>query len=224
MEAVRRRSSRLRFQSFVVVVFPSFLPDCQRKGGQLARQSKAHEGRTQAFLHPGLKPVVPRAGPSAGFRGHALEQPLQLRVMVAIQTAKSQHPLRALHPTAPQLILPADARLEAQPEVGPELPLGAETMRCADDRDQDRRPYRAQKWDGREMDGGGMLAHFAHQFLASLPAQPLLTVELFVKPRRPAAGSHFAQLLKPIVTVTRTVDSLPRAADRSPSVDSLQPA
>jgi hypothetical protein len=68
-------------------------------------------------------------------------------IVIAIQPANRGRLLRALQLSLNESLFGAAVRLDPKSAVGPELPLGAETMRCLQQSDQLRRPDRADEWN-----------------------------------------------------------------------------
>jgi len=208
---VRQRSSCLQFQSFVVMLY--FLPFLQTLSGSAslrARVRRAKAGLMPCFTRAWTSRA--RARPSTGSVAMLLKS-CSLGLWLRSSRAVPAPSLVRCNPTAPKLILPL-MRVWMPAQIGPELPFGPETMRVPTI--AIRTAARTGPENGMvvRFGGGRMLAGFAHQFLASLPAQPLQTVELFRRAAPPAGGLQLRAVASAIVTVTRIVDSAARAADR----------
>src|SRR5437762_2760433 len=85
----QRRSRRLLFQFFSVETY-SFLPDDQSDRRNLARQGKTRHRRLHSFGQQSLVEIVERPGTTAGLRGRALEDILEIVVVVVIETTNRQ--------------------------------------------------------------------------------------------------------------------------------------
>src|SRR4029077_1657214 len=73
------------------------------------------------------------------------EKIFQFVIMTSIQPADGGRLLRALQLTANITVLGTAVRFNPKPAVSPELPLGAKTMGCLQDRQDERRPDRADE-------------------------------------------------------------------------------
>src|SRR5271166_2226657 len=161
------RSSCLWLQIFGVERF-SFLPNMQSDGRDLTRQGQPgqlglHPLPQKVFVEPAKGSVTATGG---GRR--ALEQVLQIVVVVQVQSTNEHRLFPALQLAIHHAIVGAAARFQRQAAVGPELPLTAETMGAsAPGRSARRRVSdRATEWcaatwlrcacDTRQSDPGGL--------------------------------------------------------------------
>jgi len=53
-------------------------------------------------------------------------------IVILIQAAERRRPLDTLQLAVSRTVFPADAAWQGQTAVGPQLPLGTETVRCLD--------------------------------------------------------------------------------------------
>lgn len=137
-----RRSSRLLFQFFSVETC-SFLPDDQSDRRDLACQGETSHRRLHPLGQQSLVEIVEGPGTTAGPCGRALEDIFEIMVVVVIETTKRRLFLGTSQLTFHVLLFRTTVRLESQPAIGPELPLGAEPIRCLDQHDQESGPDRA---------------------------------------------------------------------------------
>src|SRR5947207_12375916 len=103
----------------------SSLPNMQSDGGDLARQGQACQRWLHALGQACFIELAERAGDSTGGGGGALEQILQLVVVVEVQPADEPRLLAAHQLSILETIVGAAARLQPQAAVGPELAFGA---------------------------------------------------------------------------------------------------
>src|SRR5215472_11211586 len=107
----------------------SFLPNEQSDRRNLARQSKPCHVRLHSPRHASFVKVFKRPTVTSRPGGGALEDVFQIMVVIAVQSADGRglpgtHELSAL-----ETIFTAGLGLECQPDVRPQLPLGAKTKR-----------------------------------------------------------------------------------------------
>src|SRR6266576_739247 len=106
----------------------SFLPNNQSNGRDLAGQGETFHGWFHPSGNSSLVEILERSGGrSCSCRG-ALEDILQIVIMIFVQYADGQHLLGAFQLTTPATIFPAGVSLQRQADVGPQLPLGTETV------------------------------------------------------------------------------------------------
>src|SRR6266478_2576822 len=130
-----RCSSCLRLQLFDVETF-LLLPKCQRNGRDLARQCQTRHLRLHAFGQQTRIEIVERSPATAGPGGRTLEDLFHLMVVISIQTTNLLGFLGVLQLSTDKAVLRTVVGLNAQPTVGPELPLAAEPVRGLHQRDQ----------------------------------------------------------------------------------------
>src|ERR1700723_507920 len=123
-----RCSSCLRLQLFGVETFLLF-PKCQSNGRDLACQGQTRHLRLHALGQQSRVEIVERSPATAGPGGGALEDLFHLMVVISIQPTNLLGFLGALHLSAHKTVLRAVVGLNAQPTVGPELPLAAKPVR-----------------------------------------------------------------------------------------------
>ncbi len=108
-----RRSSGLRFQ-FLDAEVLSFLPQRQRKGGNLARQRQPHPGWLDAFGQRALVKILERSGQHAGPDRGGFEQAFQIMVVILIQTPNPHLFLAPPHLAFYEVVFPAVASFQPQ--------------------------------------------------------------------------------------------------------------
>ena len=79
---------------------------------------------------------------AAGLRGRTLEDVFEIMVVVVIETTNHQWFLGTLELPFDVTVICAGVCLESQTAVGPQLPIGAESVRCLDQGDQESSPNR----------------------------------------------------------------------------------
>src|ERR1700686_511559 len=85
------------------------------------------------------------SGLSCRYGRGTLEQIFQFVIVTSIQPADGGRLLRGLQLATDITVLGTAVCFNPKPAVSPELPLGAKTMRCLQDRQDERRPYRADE-------------------------------------------------------------------------------
>ena len=81
-----------------------------------------------------LVEILKRSGPDTGHGGGTFEQTFQIMIVVFVQAANGDLFLGAPQLAVDIAVFPADPGLQRQSAVGPQLALGAETMRGLDQR------------------------------------------------------------------------------------------
>ena len=115
-----RRSSCLRFQTFCVETF-SFLPQCQRNGGDLACQREASHIRLHALGQQFCVKDLQWSGATTGAQSRTFEDLLHLVVLILIQTADLLWLFGTLQLSVHITMLGAVVGLHSQTTVGPQL-------------------------------------------------------------------------------------------------------
>jgi hypothetical protein len=113
----------------------SSLPDDQRDRCNLARQSEPRHLRSDSLGHQSIVKLLERSGFGGGDDGCALEDVFEIMIVIAVEPAQRYLPLRWSQLPIDIAVIGAAVRLDSQTSVGPQLPLGAETMRCLQDGD-----------------------------------------------------------------------------------------
>src|SRR6202051_404292 len=114
-------------------------PKCQRNGRDLARQCQTRHLRLHALGQQTRVEIVERSPATAGAGGCTLEDFFHFMVVISIQPTNLLRFLGELQLSAYKTVLRTVVGLNAQPTVGPELPLAAEPVRGLHQRDQSRR-------------------------------------------------------------------------------------
>src|SRR5580704_7920842 len=123
------RSSCLLFQMFGVEAH-SFLPNQQSDRGDFPCQRETRHRWLQPLGHERSVEVLERPGDSGGPRGRTLKDIFQIVIMVLVESADGEEFLGALDLAFHETVLPTDAGLQRQAAIGPELSLGAKSVRC----------------------------------------------------------------------------------------------
>src|SRR4030088_462493 len=109
--ALLPRSSGFPFQWFWIEVF-SFLPNSQHNRRHLARQGQPRHGRLHSPRQQILIKITPGIVSATGLRGRALEQTLQIMIVIHVETADRRRPLRMLQLSPAVAVFPAAPRLQ----------------------------------------------------------------------------------------------------------------
>ena len=95
--------------------------------------------RLHASGDAGLVKVLERSHGRGGSRRGTLEDIFQIVIMIDVQPADGQDLFGAFQLATDEAIFPTGVRPQGQSTVGPELSLGAKTVRCLDQRKQQNR-------------------------------------------------------------------------------------
>src|ERR1700691_6410916 len=106
----------------------SFLPDDQSDSRDLARQSEARHRWFHPLGHQSGMELVERSGDGSGPSRGTLEDIFQIVIVIGVEPANGQEFLGAFQLSLHESVFPARGGLQSQTTVGPQLPLGAETM------------------------------------------------------------------------------------------------
>src|ERR1022692_1890385 len=123
-----RCSSCLRLQLFDVETF-LLLPKCQGNGRDLARQRQPRHLRLHPLGQQRRVEIMERSPATAGPGSRTLEDLFHLMIVISIQPTNLLGFLGALQLSAHKAVLRTVVGLNAQPTVGPELPLAAKPVR-----------------------------------------------------------------------------------------------
>src|SRR5204863_5299480 len=124
--------------------------------------------------------IPPRSGADGGRRGRALEDILQVVIVIDVETAEGQHFLGTLHSASHETVLSTGVRFQRQTTVGPQLSLAAETIRRLHQGDQLSHSKRTQAGDAEPLTGR-MFPTLSHQLSLHSPVQSSQEVELFIE-------------------------------------------
>src|SRR5450432_3132674 len=154
----------------------------------------------------------------------ALKQILQIVIAVSIQFAN-----RDLLPGFMQLalhrtVVGAAMHFDGKTAVLPERSLGPKTMRCLDQRNQQRRPNRTDRRDLAEQFARLVLLTLGQQIAPDCLAQDSQGIELLVIKFCPAKHSHLGDFREPLRTMTRRIDLLAGAWNTPTAIDRLHSA
>src|SRR5579862_7675435 len=118
----------------------SSLPNDQSDGRDLARQGETrHRGLHPSGYQTGVELLKRSSDGSSPGRG-TLEDIFQIVIVVGVEPANGQDFLGAFQPAVHDSVLPARGGLQCQTTVGPQLPLGAKTMRRLQQSNQQNGP------------------------------------------------------------------------------------
>src|ERR1700680_510145 len=123
----------------------SFLPNQQSNGRDLARQREARHGWFHPSGHASLVEILKRSGGGRRSGGGTLEDILQIVIMVLVQSTDGQDFLGAFQLATHEAVFPTGVSLQRRAAVGPELSLGAKTMRRLQQSDQQSCPNRSDR-------------------------------------------------------------------------------
>lgn len=107
----------------------SFLPDQQSDRGNLPGQRQTRHRWLHATRHHGRVEILQRSGGDRRTRSRALENILQIVIVISIQPTDRNRSLRSLDLSRNVTIVAAAVGLQTKPAVGPQLLLGAKTLR-----------------------------------------------------------------------------------------------
>src|SRR6266849_8308306 len=96
-------------------------------------------------------------------------------------------------------------------------------MRCLEDREDERRPDRADERNLAQQFSRAVLVSLNQQITPHFLAQRPQGIELLIVELRPAAYAGFGDFTEPCGTIARRIDLLPRTRNPPASVDRLQP-
>src|SRR5215469_5587083 len=111
------------------------LPNDQSDGGDLARQGESCQIRLHSSSDASFVEILQRPRCGRGSRGRTLEDIFQIVIMVKVQPADGQGLFGAFQLATDEAIFPAGVGPKCQATIGPELPLGTETVRGLNDRE-----------------------------------------------------------------------------------------
>src|SRR5215469_1137158 len=136
------------------------LPDDQSDGSDLARQGEACQMRLHSSSDASLIEILQRPSCGSGSRGRTLEDIFQIVIMVAVQPTDGLGLFGAFQLATDEAVFPAGVGSECQATVGPQLPLGTETVRSLQDRNEQSGADRADRRNLPQQSRSGMFAAF----------------------------------------------------------------
>ncbi len=116
-------------------------------------------------------------------------------VVISIQPTNLLGFLGALHLSAHKAVLRTVVSLNAQPTVGPELPLAAKPVRGLHQPDQARRSNRTDAGNLAQQFRGFMFPALRQKLGSHLSPQCLQSVQLLIEQLRPAAHAGLWELV-----------------------------
>ena len=114
----------------------SFLPNDQRDRCNFACQGQPRHFRPDSLGNQSRVKFLERPSLGSGDDGCALENVFQIVIVIAVEPSQRYLLLRRSQLPIDLTMIGAAVRLDSKAAVGPQLPLGAEAMRCLQDRDQ----------------------------------------------------------------------------------------
>src|SRR5580658_578532 len=139
-----RHPSCLWFQILGVEAH-SLLPHDQHNGGNLPGQGQTRHLRAQALGQQSRIELGEGTGLARGDDRRSLEKIFQIMIAVAVQSANGDLFLRSFELPVDPTVIGAALCLDAQSAVGPQQPLGAETVRGLQNAQQYGGPDRADR-------------------------------------------------------------------------------
>src|SRR5712691_595067 len=198
-------SSCLRLQLFGVETFLLF-PKCQSNGRALACQGQTRHLRLHALGQQSRVEIVEWSPATAGPGGRALEDLFHLMVVISIQATELLRFLGELQLSTHKTVLRTVVGLNAQPTVGPELPLAAEPVRGLHERDQSRRSNRTDAGYLAQQFRGFMFPALGQQLRSHLSPQGLQSIQLLIEQLRSALHPCLGELVQPFLSSAHSID------------------
>src|ERR1700720_554261 len=189
-----RCSSCLRLQLFGVETFLLF-PKCQGNGRDLARQCQTRHLRLHSLGQQTRVEIVEWSPATAGPGGRALEDLFHLMIVILIQPTNLLGFLGTLHLSAHKAVLRTVVGLNAQPTVGPELPLAAKPVRGLHQPDQARRSNWTDAGNLAKQFRGFMFSALRQKLGSHLSPQVLQSIQLLIEQLRAAAQPGLWELV-----------------------------
>src|SRR5215469_8647355 len=121
------------------------LPDDQSDGGDLACQGESCQMRLHSSSDASFVEILQGSSCGSGSRGRTLEDIFQIVIMVEVQPADGQGLFGAFQLATDKAVFPAGVGPKCQATIGPELPLGTETVRSLHDRNDQSGTDRANR-------------------------------------------------------------------------------
>src|SRR6516165_5960230 len=112
------------------------LPDDQRDRGNFPRQGQARHGWLPSLDEQSLVEIVEWPSGDGGHCRCTLEDVLKIVVMILVESTKLLRSLGTLQLSSNETVLRTVVCFYPQTAVVPQLPFGAESVRCLDQRDQ----------------------------------------------------------------------------------------
>src|SRR6202165_6160686 len=137
-----------------------------------------------------------RDGSSPG-RG-TLEDIFQIVIVVGVEPSNSQEFLGAFQLALHDSVFPARGSFQCQTTVGPQLPLGAKTMRRLHQSNEQNGPNGSNRRNLAQQFHGAVFPALCQQISSYLFAQRPQCVQLLVVDLRPTMHAGFADLCQPL--------------------------
>src|ERR1700682_6236259 len=201
----------------------SFLPNDQRDRCNFAGQRETRHLRPDSLGHQSSVKFLERPGLGGGYDGFALENVFELVIVIAVEPAQRYLPLRWSQLPFHITMIGAAVRLDGKTAVSPQLPLGAEAMRCLQNRDQLGCTDRPNRGDLAQQFRRLVFRALGQQLAPHLLPQRTQLIELLVVELRPAAHTRFADLAEPLRAIARRIDLLAAAGNRPTAIHRLEP-
>src|SRR5713101_3973298 len=205
--SAQRHSSCLWFQMLGVEAHSS-LPYDQYDGGNLPRQGQPRHFRPHALGQQFRVELLERARLSRGDDRRTFGQILQIVIAIRVQPANRNLLLCPFELSFHHPVIGAAVRLDAQPAVGPQLPLGPEAVRGLQNAQQLSRTNRADRGNLAEAFPSLVLLAFCQQIPPYFLAQQSQRIQLLVVKLGPPAHSRLADLPNPLGPMAGCIDLL----------------
>src|ERR1700730_13450574 len=216
-----QRSSCLLLQ-ILSVETNSFLPDQQSDRSNFPGQREpCHRWFHSASHHGGIE-ILQRSRGDRGSDGRALKDIFSIVVVIQVQPTNRNVSLRSPELSLDIAVLTAAVGLQTKTAVGPELSLGAKTMRRLDKGHQQGRSNRTDRGNLAQQLSGGMLLAFEQEVVLHFTMQCPQRIDLLIVELRPAAHAWFADLVQPLLAMACGVDSLTNARNGPTPVERFQ--
>src|ERR1700681_3867166 len=160
-----------------------------------------------------------RDGSSPG-RG-ALKDIFQIVIVVGVEPSNSQEFLGAFQLALHDSVFPARGSFQCQTTVGPQLPLGAKTMRRLHQSNEQNGPNGSNRRNLSQQFHGAVFPALSQQISSYLFAKQPKCVQLLVVNPRPTRHPGCAYLGQPLGAIARCVHALACAIDGPASVESF---
>jgi hypothetical protein len=139
------------------------------------------------------------SGLGCRYGSSTFEQIFQFVIVTSIQPTDRGWLLRALQLAPDIMVLGTAVRFDPKPDVSPELPLGAKTMRCLQDGEDECRPDRADEGNLAQQFCCAVFGSLGQQIASHVLAQRSQHIELLIRELREHRGCAFLEGLRRIL-------------------------
>src|ERR1700693_1376738 len=218
----RRHSSCLWFQ-MLGVERHSLLPHNQHDGGNLPGQGQTRHLWPHPLAQQARVKLLERTGLGRGDDRRALQQILQIVVAIFVQPANRCGPLGSLQLPFDIAVIGTAVGPNAKTAEGPQLSLGAKSMRRLQDAQQHGRPDRTDRRNLAEQFPRRVFLAFLQQLAPHFPTQGPQRVQLLIVKLCPATYPRLGDFRQPLRTMLRRIDLLTRTGNGPTAIDRLHP-